>query len=336
VRQAATEVLARIDEDSVEVETGTVRVVDSVLVKRQVAVDAMLSALRDADRDLRHAAAIALGCLADKRVADDLSGHLMDPDEWVRKAAAEGLNALGVELADASLKARQLVVLERWEDAASLGEAAIAPLSEASARRSSPIRLAAVQALARIGSPAAQEALAARLMDDAPHVRRAAAEALAGSGWKPQSPELAGRFAVENRDWEAASEGGVHVLPILLEIIKNKDGNPDTWQGAETALAGMYDANAVSLLIELATDPDLSAAIVQALENILIRQGSLVSEADLHAIMNLPALTQHQFELDEKSSSFQVVGFEPVETMRLAALAEGELQRRKSFITAAG
>ena len=50
--------------------------------------------LRDIDRDLRQAAAEALGRIIDDRVVPPLVAALDDQDEWVGRAAALALNHL--------------------------------------------------------------------------------------------------------------------------------------------------------------------------------------------------------------------------------------------------
>jgi HEAT repeat protein len=68
---------------------------EPVCYKRNMAVDALLQALGDWDRDLRLAAADALGRIADKRAIEPLVRTLADTDEWVRLGAVQALKALG-------------------------------------------------------------------------------------------------------------------------------------------------------------------------------------------------------------------------------------------------
>ena len=58
-------------------------------------VDALLLALGDWDRDLRQAAAEALGRVADRRAVEPLVARLQDADEWVRQSTERALHALG-------------------------------------------------------------------------------------------------------------------------------------------------------------------------------------------------------------------------------------------------
>lgn len=340
VRQSAMEVLSKMGQieagEEVALETKLSKAVDPMQARKQATLEAFLVSLEDSDRDLRQAAAEALGRLAEKRAADTLAKHIHDKDETVRKAAAKSLQSVGWETADQALRARQLVLLEKWDDAASLGEPAIAAIGEATASRISNTRLTAVKALAKIQSAKTAEPLASRLADDTPEIRRAAALSLQQLGWSPRTPELAARYAVEIRDWENAALGGKTVVPLLMEIIKSKDEYSDCWQGAETALGSIQDKTAVPFLIELSQDPDLSSASVRSLESIVGQHAPDISDRDLSAILDLPGLAQNQFEFDKTSSAFQVVGFEPVDTSRLVHYTTRELDRRKTTLAAAG
>ena len=340
VRQAAVEVLVKIGEVAAaqesELETKLSKAADPMQARKQTTLEAFLTCLEDGDRDLRQAAAEALGRLAEKRAATALAKHIQDKDESVRKAAAKSLQNVGWEPKDQASRARQLVLLEKWDDAASLGEAAIPSLAEATASRISSTRLTAVKALAKIPSPQIAEALTARLADDTGAIRHTAALALQALGWSPRNPDSAARYAVEIQDWESAAQGGRIVVPLLLEIIKAKNEHSDSWQGAETALAGIQDAGAVPFLTELSQDPDLASACIRALETIFSQHSHELSDRDLGAILDLPALVQNQYDFDNHTSTFQIVGFEPVDMSRLIHHVTRELDRRKTSLAAAG
>jgi HEAT repeat protein len=339
VRQAATEVLGKIGEGDAApttLETELSKFADPMQARKQTTMEALLLALEDSDRDLRQAATEALGKLAEKRATDALVKHLTDKDEWVCKSAAKSLINMAWEPADLAQRARQCVLLEKWDDAANLGEPAIPALTMATNSRISTTRLAAVKALAHIASAKISEALAARLSDDVAEIRKAAAQGLKEIGWAPRTPEHSARYAIEVQDWETAALGGNIVLPLLMEIVKAKADHADSWQGAESALAAINDPNAVPLLVELAADPDLASASVRALEATLNQHITEAAEKDLQAIMAFPGLAQNQYEFDQSNTTFQVVGFEPVNTERLQQFARRELERRKSSLTPAG
>ncbi|HEY1171303.1 MAG TPA: HEAT repeat domain-containing protein [Verrucomicrobiae bacterium] len=340
VRQAAVEVLSKMGEieatKEVELESKLSKAADPMQARKQATLEAFLLCLDDSDRDLRQAAAEALGRLADKRATDFLAKHIQDKDETVRKASAKSLHSLGWETKEQELRGRQLVLLERWDDAISLGEPAIPALAEASASRTSNTRQAAVKALSKIKSARIGEALAARLADDIAEIRHMAALALQAAGWTPRTPDQAARYAIEVKDWESAAQGGSMVIPLLMDIIKAKDEHADSWQGAESALSAIRDAAATPFLIELCQDPDLAAASARALENILADGAHNVSDHQLGAILELPGLAQNQFEFDQQTATFQIVGFEPVDISRVVHYVNLELDRRRTTLAAAG
>jgi HEAT repeat protein len=217
-----------------------------------------------------------------------------------------------------------------------LGEASIPALAESAASRISTTRQTAVKALSKISSSKVADPLAARLADDMPEIRRAAAQSLQAIGWTPRGVEQSSRFAIEIRDWETAAQGGSMVVPLLMDIIKAKNDYADSWEGAESALAAVSDPAAVSFLTDLCHDPDLAGAALRSLENILCNAGHNLPDASLVAILELPGLVQNQFEFDGNSSTFQVVGFEPLDQSRLVHYASQELERRKTTLAVAG
>lgn len=68
--------------------------------RRKLAVSLLLAILCDPDRDLRHAAAEALGRLGERRAESALTRTLRDPDTVVRSAAERALKALAATPAD--------------------------------------------------------------------------------------------------------------------------------------------------------------------------------------------------------------------------------------------
>jgi len=70
---------------------------DPVFYKRAAALQALLQTLGDWDRDLRLAAAEALGRIADQRAMEPLTAALQDVDQWVRQSAEKALWRLGWE-----------------------------------------------------------------------------------------------------------------------------------------------------------------------------------------------------------------------------------------------
>jgi HEAT repeat protein len=68
--------------------------------RRKLAVSLFLAILCDPDRDLRQAAAEALGRLGERRAEPALARTLRDPDAVVRSAAEQALQALAEARAD--------------------------------------------------------------------------------------------------------------------------------------------------------------------------------------------------------------------------------------------
>jgi HEAT repeat protein len=94
VRQAAADTLAKLTEIP-QSEPSLSGFTDPVYYKRAAALQALVQALGDWDRDLRHAAAEALGRIADQRALEPLKAALEDADDWVRHSAEQALWRMG-------------------------------------------------------------------------------------------------------------------------------------------------------------------------------------------------------------------------------------------------
>jgi HEAT repeat protein len=164
-RQSAAEALGLLKEASARAALlGRLR--DPVLDVRAAAVEALsaigdpaavpglLGALTDQTEDIRARAAIALGAIRDAAAVPGLLAALRDPDGVVRWWAADALGAIGSPAVEGL--------------AGVLGAAA----------GSAGARLVAARALGTIGDPVAVAALARALHDEHAMVRAAAAEAL--------------------------------------------------------------------------------------------------------------------------------------------------------------
>jgi HEAT repeat protein len=93
VRQSAASALARIGEIS-RSEPDTTLMAEPLYYRRQAAMETLIEALTDFDRDLRFAAAEALGRIGRKQAIGALAASAQDPDENVRSAAAHSLAIL--------------------------------------------------------------------------------------------------------------------------------------------------------------------------------------------------------------------------------------------------
>ncbi len=93
VAQSAADTLAKIN-DMRQRHAEPTHDVDPAKVRETLAISLLIETLSDADRDLRQAAAEALGRFVDNRVVSPLVTALDDQDEWVGRAAALALNHL--------------------------------------------------------------------------------------------------------------------------------------------------------------------------------------------------------------------------------------------------
>jgi HEAT repeat protein len=94
VRQSAADVLQKVSAMPVfEPRLGGIS--NPLLHRQQSALEALVVGLCDVDRDLRLAAAEALGRIGDQRSIQALSRSLLDADIWVRDACAGSLKLLG-------------------------------------------------------------------------------------------------------------------------------------------------------------------------------------------------------------------------------------------------
>ena len=94
VRQAASDTLSKLS-NLPKPEPSLGGFTDPVYYKRSAALQALVQALGDWDRDLRQAAAEALGRIADQRALDPLKAALEDADDWVRESAQKALWRMG-------------------------------------------------------------------------------------------------------------------------------------------------------------------------------------------------------------------------------------------------
>lgn len=148
------------------------------------ATDAIISAARDPDPNVKVAALEALGDLEEAAAADAARAALRDGNANVRAAAAESLG----RMADAgSLHPLSKAIKDvNWEvrkaAAEALGklrdERALAPLVSGLTDSDPDVRLASVEALGRLGFEGATEPLIGSLIDEHAPVRRAADGAL--------------------------------------------------------------------------------------------------------------------------------------------------------------
>jgi HEAT repeat protein len=133
-----------------------------------------------------------------------------------------------------------------------VGSPAVAPLSEALRLESEPVRLAAAEALGRIGDLTAADALVEAFRTASGAIRLEAARALKDLAWAPADEAGLALWAVALRDWDqAAALGEAAVGPLVAALC---EPDVEARDGAAEALAGMGPA-AVGPLLGALSDP---------------------------------------------------------------------------------
>ncbi|MCI0535968.1 MAG: HEAT repeat domain-containing protein, partial [Verrucomicrobiales bacterium] len=93
VRQAAADVLALISDVRVA-QRPVSGLASASSLQRQMAIETLMAMLKDGDRDIRQAAAEALGRLGDRQCVEGLMELLSDSDRWVSRSASTALREL--------------------------------------------------------------------------------------------------------------------------------------------------------------------------------------------------------------------------------------------------
>lgn len=296
------------------------------------AITALTTALQSPNRDLRQAAAEAMGQLGDGRAIAPLTKALNDPDEWVRRAAVYALHDLGWMPANYPNLAQQAVILHRWDVVCACGEAAVEPLVLALDCSNVEVQLAATRCLGQIGGAKAAEPLSKRLLASTPAIRRAAAEALAAMKWRSLDPALSARQAIALGNWEEAAQYGSASADLLIQVIKEHSPDSEEYRAAESALAGVADPRAVSALLAHARDGQVAQAVVRTLRALLEKNGSEVEVAHLRELAVLSNVLQFQYAFDARYGKQVRTGMEEVDTLPIIELAQRELARRSLSI----
>jgi HEAT repeat protein len=214
---------------------------------------ALIKALRYKDKDVRYAAAEALGRLRWKPAKDETAGwYWMAKRDWDKCVA---LGALAVEPLSAALKDEEWDV--RQAAARALGKIkdprAVKPLIAALKDEKWDVRQAAAEALGEIGAPAVEPLIAA-LKGENKDVRQAAAAMLGRLGWQPGRDETAGWYWMVKGDWDkCVALGALAVEPLIAAL---KDGSFSVRKAAAEALGKIGDPRAVEPLIAALKDKD--------------------------------------------------------------------------------
>ncbi len=224
--------------------------VEKLEAKRKI--KGLLKALHHEDPDIRGQAAAALGRLGDRRAVEPLTAALADGAGAVTVEAARALgNISDPRATDPLLEAMQKPA-ERW-----------------SSRFIDERRVAAAEALGRIGDQDAVEALVACLDEDSP-VRTPAAGALHRLGWHPDSATAEVSYCVATSDQQRCVELGEAAVDPLLQVLEGSRSSRDRAFAAMT-LGKIGDSRAVEPLKSAhhrATEPRRRAEIITALGEI--------------------------------------------------------------------
>jgi HEAT repeat protein len=143
------------------------------------AVKPLITVLRDENSGVRRIVAEALGELGDIRAVEPLIAVLRDENDGVRKAAADALDRLHWKPEKSAAGATYWIARQNWDQCVALGTLAIEPLTVA--LENADVREAATEALVQIGTSGV-ELLITVLENDNSDVRRTAADALGQLG----------------------------------------------------------------------------------------------------------------------------------------------------------
>ena len=211
-------------------------------------VETLLGTLEDEDAAMRAAAVQALGRVEDPRVLPPVMTALRDPDSWVRYFAARALGARRHAPAEHDLARVAL------DDAAG------------------HVRVAAIDALGQIGSPAAIPTLGAIASAEDEEHAAAAVQALGGIRHPEVSPRLqavlraggtarraaaadaisrlGGAGAIELLEWTAAADSSRTVAATAIRGLTTLSADPADGPDAVTALVGLTaDSERTELVI---------------------------------------------------------------------------------------
>ena len=202
-------------------------------------VEPLIAALKDSDKDVRQAAAEALGKIGDIRAVEPLVAALKDGNSFPRKAAAQALEAMNWQPTDASQHVLHAIAMEKEDAVIAEGPAVIQGLITIIKTGDRH----AAYLLAKIGGPAFEPLISA-LKDENSNLREGAAMALGQLG-----------------DTRA-------VTPLITLL---KDEEMRVRMEAAWALGGLRDARAVKPLIALyeeevdrCTEPDVMRSVIWA------------------------------------------------------------------------
>ncbi|HTD66562.1 MAG TPA: HEAT repeat domain-containing protein, partial [Candidatus Limnocylindria bacterium] len=289
---------------------------------------ALTAALRSVNALVRAAAAEALQQTADARALPVLREALRDANEEVRRAAALALGTLKWQPGTEEDLAYFLVALGRWKAALTLGSGAVDALLLAATRSNSENQATAINTLAESGSVRALSPLVKLL--DSPHapVRKTAAQGLKTLEWVPVNSRQAITHAVELEDWPGAVSFGADAIAPLMAALKDSHDQPERSGMILCSLIALDDPKAADALVPYCRDGQVAGTAVAALDRLLERTAAEVSAETLHAISQLKNVVQFQFSMDPAYGRLVRKGMELINIDDLRARASAEIARR--------
>jgi HEAT repeat protein len=273
-------------------------------------VDTLLRALEDSNQVMRSAAVQALARVDDGRAGPSLVAALSDPDSWVRYFAAR---ALGERRHEAGVDELTRVALD---DAAG------------------HVRLAAIDALGRIGSTAAIPALSALCGGDDAERATAAIAALGNIAGVKVWDALKSALRAEDEERRAAAAQAIaHVGgPTAIEHLEwtaAVDSSPTVIAAAVRGLAWIAahgsESGAVNAVVGLAAEPARADLVISALAGLPASLTPVVAEGlrDPRACVRAAVVQAlGRMRRSDASHALETALDDGAPDVRLAALAE--------------
>jgi len=222
----ATEALVKIGAPAVNPLIAAIRNGNKIVnVLEQIsdvgAIEPLVMALKDDNRDICQAAVKALERIGDARSIEPLVAALKDGNSNTREAAAEVLGCLGWQPSNDEIGAKYWIAKSRFDKCVEIGSLAIVPLAQAVAGGNKPTSRAAAQALGQIGDVSALEPLINILNDGNCLARIYAVEALDLLGWQPSKDEIGAKYWIAKSRYDQCAEIGSPAVPLLVAALKN-------------------------------------------------------------------------------------------------------------------
>jgi HEAT repeat protein len=217
-------------------------------IRDQMATNPLIQLLTNAEPPIVFAAIRSLGEIGDPRAAEPLTVLLRHADHRIRLSASDALGKNHWEPVDADGEAWFAMGKQAWDACIALGTPAIPPLRCALQDADNEIRQSVAQKIGSNGAPFTYFLLIDALHDSYYRVRETAIEAIAQIGSPMLAPVLA---AIEDPEWrvrEAAVAtlgriGNVRAIPPLTAALRDND--KDVRRAAAEALDRFEDLGAV-------------------------------------------------------------------------------------------